>query len=300
MDRWSELRTALHVAELGTVSAAAASLGYHRATVNRHIDALEAEIGARIFLRHAQGYTLTEVGHQVLRVAQKTKELTDDLSGRLKGASERLEGELRLSVLAPFVSMFLAPVARFKNENPHCIVEIDTSEELARLEYGEAHIAIRSGQEPRHPDYIVQALGRVRLNLYAHESYIERFGLPKSATDLDGHRFVAPHHEDRRLPFWPWLTEHVRPDQITVSSPDVWVNVEAISRGLGMGFMSDHEAGQRQGLRPVFTPQRIWFVRLWLTTHVDLHRTAKVQAMHKIIKSEFDRNARTLEGEGSS
>ncbi|MEL6126732.1 MAG: LysR family transcriptional regulator, partial [Pseudomonadota bacterium] len=98
--------------ELGTVSAAAASLGYHRATVNRHIDALEAEIGARIFLRHAQGYTLTEVGHQVLRVAQKTKELTDDLSGRLKGASERLEGELRLSVLAPFVSMFLAPVAR--------------------------------------------------------------------------------------------------------------------------------------------------------------------------------------------
>ena len=55
MDKWTELRTAYQVAKLGTVSAAAERLGFHRATVNRHIDILEAELGARIFIRHARG-----------------------------------------------------------------------------------------------------------------------------------------------------------------------------------------------------------------------------------------------------
>ena len=50
MDKWAELRTAYQVAKLGTVSAAANALGFHRATVNRHIDALEEEMGARIFI----------------------------------------------------------------------------------------------------------------------------------------------------------------------------------------------------------------------------------------------------------
>ena len=41
MDKWAELRTAYQVAKLGTVSAAATALGFHRATVNRHIDVPE-------------------------------------------------------------------------------------------------------------------------------------------------------------------------------------------------------------------------------------------------------------------
>ena len=43
MEKWAELRTAYQVAKLGTVSAAATALGFHRATVNRHIDVLEEE-----------------------------------------------------------------------------------------------------------------------------------------------------------------------------------------------------------------------------------------------------------------
>jgi DNA-binding transcriptional LysR family regulator len=92
MDKWTELRTAYWVAKLGTVSAAAQALGSHRATVNRHIDVLEAEIDAKIFIRHARGYTLTEIGRDVLRVAQKTEELIDDLAGRVQGGKTSHRG----------------------------------------------------------------------------------------------------------------------------------------------------------------------------------------------------------------
>ncbi|MEO0917390.1 MAG: LysR family transcriptional regulator [Pseudomonadota bacterium] len=289
MKNWSELRTALYVAEHGTVSAAAAALGYHRATVNRHIDALEAELGAKIFLRHAQGYTLTEHGEEVLRVAQTTQGLVDGLSNRLRAKNTEIEGEIKLTMLAPFVGLILAPIDAFKTLHPNCLVSIDTTEDLVRLEHGDAHVAIRAGGKPDYPDYVTQSLGRVSLHLYAHETYRARYGVPKSTDDLTGHRFIAPHDEDRRLPFWPWIQRHVRPEMIVMSSRDIWLNVEAISRGVGMGFLGDHEAASRKRLHPVHLTDETWSVELWLTTHVDQHRTEKVQSMLTCVKSEFGR-----------
>jgi len=82
MQFWTELRTALMLARLGTVSAAAEALGVHRATVNRHIDTLETEFQAPLFQRHARGYTLTEMGQEMLEVVGRADEMFSDLLGR--------------------------------------------------------------------------------------------------------------------------------------------------------------------------------------------------------------------------
>ena len=192
MDRWAELRTAYQVARLGTVSAAADVLGFHRATVNRHIDLLEDELGGRIFIRHARGYSLTELGEDLLRVAQKTEELVDDLAGRARGAKALIEGDIKLTTLEPFAGLIMKPIAEFRARNPNCLVHVDASEDLARLEYGEAHIALRAGPMPDHPDYVVSAFGRAWLNLYAHDNYGAAHGLPTSEDDLEGHMFIVP------------------------------------------------------------------------------------------------------------
>lgn len=49
IDSWDDIRNALAVARLGTVSAAAQVLGVHHATVIRRIDALEAALGCGCF-----------------------------------------------------------------------------------------------------------------------------------------------------------------------------------------------------------------------------------------------------------
>ena len=74
MENWDEVRTAFQVARMGTVSGAAEVLGVHHATVIRHIDAIEARLGVKLFQRHARGYTPTEAGQDLLRVAQTTDE----------------------------------------------------------------------------------------------------------------------------------------------------------------------------------------------------------------------------------
>ena len=279
MEKWTELRTAFRVAKLGTVSGAAESLGYHRATVNRHIDALEEELGAPIFIRHAKGYTPTELGEEVLRVAHKTEELIDDLTGRAAGLGNRIEGEIKITLLAPFAKLLMEPVAKFRAENPDCRTELIVSEDLARLEYAEAHIALRAGTRPDHPDYVVTHYRKIRLNLYAHESYIRRRGMPRGTDDLEGHEFVVHPEGIQRLPFATWMSDHIRPSQIAVSSRHIVVNRQAILSGLGMGFLSDADAEDRPDLHPVLPPNEGWHVDLWLVTHVDLHRTNKVQAM---------------------
>lgn len=284
MDKWTELRTAYQVAKLGTVSAAAQALGLHRATINRHIDVLEAGIGAKIFIRHARGYALTDVGQDVLRVAQKTDELIEDLAGRVMGGRARIEGEIKLTVLAPFVPLLMQAIADFRLNNPQCLVDLDVGEDLARLEYGEAHIALRAGPKPDHPDYVVSDFGGVGFNLYAHDRYIARMGLPTNVDDLAGHSFVLPRFPEERSPFASWITEHIRPEMVALYSRDIRMTVEAISAGLGIGFMGDYQASRRGNLHAVLPPNADWFVPGWIVTHIDLHRTEKVQAMLSSIK----------------
>ncbi len=285
MDKWTELRTAYWVAKLGTVSAAAQTLGLHRATINRHIDALEDEIGGKVFIRHARGYALTEIGQDVLRVAQKAEELIDDLAGRVQGGKTQIEGEIKLTILAPFAGLLMGAIAQFRQENPQCLVHVDVGEDLARLEYGEAHIALRAGARPEHLDYVVTQFGDISFNLYAHDSYLARHGRPDNTQDWTGHNFVLPQFPHERLPFGNWIKDHIRPEMIALSSRDIWVTAEAVRAGVGLGFASDTDAAARADLHAVLPPNPNWKISGWLVTHVDLHRTEKVQAMLKCIKA---------------
>lgn len=284
MDKWTEIRTALHVARLGTVSAAADEMGVHRATVNRHVDQIEEELGARIFIRHSKGYALTELGENLLQVAQKTEEMLNDFSAQAKGKTSQIDGEIKITTLPPFAAVLMPPLAEFRSRNPNCRALIIASENLERLEFGDAHIALRAGPKPDHPDYVVKLYRRIRLTLCAHDRYIARKGLPSGMDDLSSHEFVAPTQNQRRLPFIQWMDENVSPTQITASSEHEFVVREAVFAGLGLGFLSDLAIANRTDVHPVPGQRDEWFVPLWLVTHVDLHRTEKVQAMLRCIE----------------
>ena len=77
-------------------------------------------------------------------------------------------------------------------ENPNCIVNLDASKNLAKLEYVEVHIALRAGPKPDHSDYVVNNFAQISFNLYVDDSYIQKFGMPKDTSDSGGHQFVLP------------------------------------------------------------------------------------------------------------
>ncbi|TDL86114.1 LysR family transcriptional regulator [Meridianimarinicoccus aquatilis] len=284
MEAWDEIRTAFHVARQGTVSGAAAELGVHHATVIRHIDALEARLGTKLFQRHARGYTPTEAGRDLLQVAQTTDDQFTQLVGRLKGRGDTVTGELLITSLAVFSPLLVPAIASFQANHPEVVTRFLTAERLFRLEYGEAHIAVRAGQPPEQLDNVVQHLFTNRTALFASREYIEAHGMPEGDADLKKHMFIGPDEEDSRAPFYKWMKERVPRSQVVFRTTDAGAVKHAILEGVGLGFMPLWEAKENPDLVQVVETRTDWDSPLWLVTHVDLHRTVKVQALLKHLK----------------
>lgn len=278
MDNWDEIRTAYQVARLGTVSGAADVLGVHHATVIRHIDALEKRLGTKLFQRHARGYTATEAGQDLLSVAQTTDDQFVQLAGRIKGRGESVSGELIVTSVAGFADLLTPVMISFQEKWPEVRVRLLTDMRIFRLDYGEAHVAVRAGSAQEDPDNVVQPLVRVRNGLYAARSYIEKFGKPASEAEFAGHRFVSADPTTTRAPFHRWLSAQVQPEWITYAATEPAAIELAVRAGAGLGFMPAYRAEAEADLIEVLAPRDEWDAPIRLVTHVDLHRTRKVQA----------------------
>ena len=278
MENWDEIRTAFQVARLGTVSGAAEVLGVHHATVIRHIDALEKRLGSKLFQRHARGYTPTEAGRDLLAVAQTTEEQFAHLSSRIKGQGETVSGELVVTSIAGVADLLTPVMVSFQEKWPDVRVRFLTDMRVFRLDYGEAHVAIRAGAGPEEPDNVVQPLVRIQYGLYAAKSYVDCYGNPASEGAFAGHRFVCSDSETTRAPFHRWLRATVQPDQIVYTATEPAALEEAVRQGAGIGFVSTFRATQNPDLVPILQQRPDWDAPLRIVTHVDLHRTRKVQA----------------------
>jgi DNA-binding transcriptional LysR family regulator len=277
MENWDEIRTAFQVARVGTVSGAASALGVHHATVIRHIDALEKRLGERLFQRHARGYTPTEAGRDLLSVAQVTEDQFAQLASRIKGQGETVSGELVITAISGLGGLLSEVLTEFQEAHPGLIIRFLTGSRLFRLDFGEAHIAIRAGNPPSEPDNVVQPFGRMRIGLYAARRYADKHGIPATEADLPKHRFIGSDDPESRAPFYGWLRGMVPPEAITFRTSDATPTSEALLAGAGIGFLAAHEAERSPDLIEVLPPRRDWDAPLWLVTHVDLHRTLKVQ-----------------------
>lgn len=286
MDNWDEVRTAYHVAREGTVSGAAAALGVHHATVIRHIDQLEARLGTKLFQRHARGYTATEAGRDLLQVAQATEDQLAQLEARLKGHGDEIDGELIVTSLPGYAETLVPVLARFRELHPALTVRYLTGNRLFRLEYGEAHVAIRAGARPQEPDNVVQPFCDFEVGLYASRDYIAAHGSPDSDEDLKDHRFVAFDAFESRANFYRWLWARVPREAAVFRSTEPAALLEAVVRGAGLGIIARVRAERRPELVEVMPPRPEWTAKMWIVTHVDLHRTAKVQAFLDFLKRE--------------
>jgi DNA-binding transcriptional LysR family regulator len=287
IETWDEVRTAWKVAEIGTVSGAAEALGVHHATVIRHIDALEARLGVKLFQRHPRGYTPTEAGAALAQVGRATDERFGQLAAKLSGIAAAIEGDLIVTCVPELSGLILPALAALQAEHPALRLILRGESRILRLEYGEAHVAIRAGARPEDPDAVVQPLAALPVALYAHPDYLARHGRPETDADLARHRFVGPEDPQPRPPFHRWLVAAVPPEALVCRSDSAPALLAAIRAGMGMGFVIEPLCPS--DLVQVLPPRPEWEVRLWLVSHVDLHRTAKVQAALAAIKRGMGR-----------
>lgn len=281
---WNELKTAAQVLRLGTISAAAEALNVHRATVTRHIDQLEATLGAKLFHRHARGLTPTALGLDLLRISEATDEQFGQFHRRAQGQSQSLDGELIVTAIESLAPRLMPTFNSFREQHPLVNIRFIASETLLKLEYGQAHVAFRVGPRPQDPDNVVRPLTTVQFGMYATSGYVARHDHPRGPGDWDRHSFVGGDSEAPRSPFHIWMLDNIPAERIHFRTNRISVMSDAICSGIGIGFMLLDDVRQRDDLVEILAPRPEWESTVWVVTHVDLHRTAKIKAFLDILR----------------
>ena len=188
---WDKIRIFFTVAEAGSFTRAGEDLGLSQSAVSRQISALERELRAPLFHRHARGLLLTEQGDLLFRAARDMKMRLETTRARLAETAERPSGDLKVTTTVGLGSLWLTQrLPEFFDLYPEIRVELILSNEELDLAMREADVAIRLRQ-PTQPDLIQRRLFTVHFHIYASTGYIKQFGEPKSLSDLDDHRLLA-------------------------------------------------------------------------------------------------------------
>ena len=282
---WNQVRTAYHVARLGTVSAAAKFLGLHHSTVIRQVTNLEEELGHKLFYRHARGYTPTAAGENLSRIASVNEEQMQGLVGLIQEHGSKVSGELIVTALPRFNTLVTSWMAMLQKENPGLRIKLIIEERALKLEYGEAHLAIRAGLKPTDPDNIVKHLLPIQVGMYAHKNYVKEMGTIQSSDDFSRQKYVL----ETNFPIKPiqkWIDDNVPLENVSFKSSDHVALEKAVIDGMGIGLFPTFLALENKDLELVMPLIDEWRSDLWIVTHVDLHRTAKVKACFDLIRKQ--------------
>ncbi|MFC4532366.1 LysR family transcriptional regulator [Sphaerisporangium dianthi] len=236
------LRVFRQVAEQGTLTAAAAALGYTQSAVSRQIAALERAAGMPLLERRHDGVRLTAAGHVVLRRARTVVEEIDGTARELAGLPEE-GGRVRVGWFTS-AGAFLVPraVAALRRTHPAITVatrEGSTPALVRALRAGSVDLAILGSAPPfRPPDAESPALELVTLAERSLRLAVP-VGHPLARRDvvdvaeLRGQRWITSvsSGDEVLMGVWPGLDE--RPE-IAHTARDWLAKLHLVAAGCGL------------------------------------------------------------------
>jgi DNA-binding transcriptional LysR family regulator len=250
---WDKLRVFHAVAEAGSFTHAGESLNLSQSAVSRQISALEESLSVPLFHRHARGLILTEQGELLFKTAREVFAKLAMAEGLISESKDRPKGPLKITTTVAFGSIWLTPrIREFLDLYPEIQLSLVVDDSELDLSMREADVAIRMSP-PRQPDLIQRHLVSVQVHIYASTEYIQKYGLPQRAEELEEHRIIV-YGEDARppVPGVNWLLEvGVRSGQdrrpiLTVNN--TYGMLRAIMSGLGLAALPDFVANEHSGL----------------------------------------------------
>ena len=188
---WDKLRIFHAAAEAGSFTHAAEKLHLSQSAISRQVSALEMDIGAKLFHRHARGLILSEQGEILYQTAHEVLMKLESVRNRLTETRERPSGKLRVTTTVGFGQGWLTEkVQEFQTLHPDVQVQLLLDNEELDVNMRQADCAIRLRQ-PQQPDLIQRRLFTVHMHIYASPTYLARHGEPKTIEDLDNHRIIT-------------------------------------------------------------------------------------------------------------
>ncbi len=248
------MRVFARVAQRSSFAAAAKDLRMSRASVTKHVAAIEERHGVRLLDRTTRSVSVTEAGRTYLERCLECLQAYDDSEAAVGALSAEPRGLLR--VAGPFDLHRHLPrhVARFMKAYPSVDVELRLSNHtLDMVDEGiDVYVRVTNALPP---EVVARQVAITRLAVWGAPSYFRKHPRPRAPGDLVHHRF-ALFNEPPVLDEWTFERDgrrtkvRLKPGLVTNSGEGT---VAAVLEGVALGVIPSFliSADEAARLEPV-------------------------------------------------
>jgi len=292
---WDKLRIFQAAAEAGSFTHAGETLGLSQSAVSRQVSALEGDLGAPLFHRHARGLILTEQGETLLKAVHDVSMKLEAVRSRLIDSRDKPSGDLRVTTtLALGANWLSSRLGEFADLFPEVKLQLLLSDDELDLGMREADVALRL-REPMQPDLIRRRLFTVHFHAYASAEYLKKAGQPRTIDDLDHHRLVAfgaPTATHLLYDLNSLLMvgrEPRNPRTAHLSINNLAAIIRAVEHGVGIAVLPDYCVAPNSGLVRLLPQADMPEMDCFLVYAEEMKSVARVQAFRDFLVSKAQR-----------
>ena len=293
--RWDDVRVFLAAAREGSLSGAAKALGVDHVTIGRRIAALEEQLCTKLLSRTPDGLALTSAGQTILKHGETMQGAALALERMVAGHDTRTAGSVCVTATDVLTRRILMPVVvALRKSHPELQIDLLTGVRSLDITRREADLAVRvSNVRPADSQLVCQKLGEIGFALYASRKYLESHGTPARGQGLAGHDLISFPGTPRLVrPFF--MGESLQGARYAIRSNDQYVQLSAAEEGLGICELACFFGDSHPEVVRVWPDETPNVRPVWLITHKDLRRAARIRVVSVAIAAAFERMAKTL------
>jgi DNA-binding transcriptional LysR family regulator len=198
----SELEFFVLLNRLGSLSAAARSLGITPPAATMRLASMEKRIGARLLNRSTRKISLTPEGEIYLQHATRLIDELRELDEIVSGVGSTPRGLLRVNAPLGFGRTVIAPlVSAFTARYPDVEIQLEVTDRPVDLIEKGFDLAIRFGELPDNRINARRIMSNRRF-ICASPSYLDKQGTPRKLEDLTRHRCIVHRQNDDAYGVW--------------------------------------------------------------------------------------------------
>jgi len=284
---WDDIRFFLAICREGSLAAAARNLGVDHSTVGRRLTAFEGQLGARLINRTRNGLLLTPTGRQILSDCENMEAAAQAVQRQAAGQDTLSAGLVSIATTDTLAFQLIAPaLAELRASHPELQVNVLVGFQSLDLSRGQADMAVRI-PKPVETHLTCRRIGTYGFTLYGSRAYMAKRGRPTRSQGLNLHSLIT--FLDRvSSPDPPFMGESFEQSQIVFKSNGTFAQLAAVANGLGIAELPCCIADLYPELERVWPHEPPVPYPIWLVTHEDLRRAAKIRLVSAAIVKQYD------------
>lgn len=188
------------VADSGSFTAAAVTLGLSKASVSKAVTRLEASLGITLLHRSSRTVTVSTAGAGLLGEAHAMVAAATAATEAARGDRVDLVSPIRLAAPMSFgIKVLGGPLAAFLEMHPAVEIEVMLSDARHDVVADGIDLALRIASM-EDSSLLARTIAPVAGSVIASPAYLEKYGTPRHPLELGRHRLIGYGHRERTLP----------------------------------------------------------------------------------------------------